>query len=90
MKLKYQAKKLSRINSRFTGVDCDQVEMLWYPNEHKWKEMDNSVPWQSWCDCKSTKAFIRRLKEWSKYLPKGTIFVLKSRWIGYDIIGKTK
>jgi hypothetical protein len=38
---------------------------------------------------RSVRAFRRRLKQWSKYLPKGTPFVLVSRWRGYNVYGKT-
>lgn len=90
MKLNRLAPKLSRINYGFMGIDCEILGMWWYPNENKWHESNGNMPCQSWCDCKSDKAFRRRLKQWSDYLPKGTTFRLTSRWVGHDIIGKIK
>ena len=90
MKLKYEAQKGIRIKYRFMGIDNIGDHLWWYPDQKRWKEMDESSPVQSWCNCSSVKAFRRRLKEWSKYLPSGTKFVLQSRWIGYSVYGETK
>ena len=35
-----------------------------------------------------TRAFRRRLKEFSKYMPKGTVFSLDCIYVGYNVIGK--
>lgn len=93
MKLKYEAKKGTRINHTFMGIDMvEALGLWWFPNEYKWREpaKNEEHSFQSFCDCRSKKAFTRRLQEWSKHLPSGTEFRLCSRWVGYDIIGKTK
>lgn len=72
---------------------------LW---EHgKWVHKDVAVgvtiPWAS-CYVKSdtmhgvhsVKAFRRRLRQWSMYLPPGVEFVLVSNFKGFDVTGRTK
>ena len=39
---------------------------------------------------KSVRAFRRRLREWSRYLPSGVKFILASRYFKHDIYGKTQ
>lgn len=53
---------------------------------------DKPVRWISTAGPKvrSVRAFRRRLKEWSKYLPKGTEFILMSKFIGFDVKAKTR
>jgi hypothetical protein len=92
MKLKYKTKKPNRIKSYgFMGIDCDDVSLWWYYNVNKWDINHTGYGYfSSNCPCNSIKAFRRRLKEWSKYVPSGTEFRLCSRWVGYDVIGKIK
>ena len=39
--------------------------------------------------CRSIKAFQRRLKQWSTYLPKGVEFILCSRYDELNVTGRT-
>jgi len=95
MKLKYQAKKGSRIKYRFMGVQIEREPgstMYWYVERiHKWS---NDPPWDeegisNTAPCKSVRAFRRKMKKWKKELPSGIYFRLISRWVGYDVNAKT-
>ena len=74
-------------------LNKDQEKPIWdekgnlkseYKDKRIWY-LSNSGP-----KVTSLRAFRRRLKEYSEYLPKGTEFILMSRYIGHDIIGRTK
>jgi hypothetical protein len=39
---------------------------------------------------KSVRTFRRRVKKWSKYLPKGIEFILVPRWVGHHVYMRTK
>lgn len=95
MKLKYEAKKRIRIKYRFIGMTCTDKrhrDLYWFYKDHKWMNLggDGKGIRSSHCSCNSVRAFTRRLKEASKYLPKGVRFELCSRWIGYNVYGETK
>lgn len=86
MKVKYNARKLGRINYKFMGFTTFE-QGWWYDKDlNSWTDnpdfqKGNISSHQS---CKSMKAFRRKLKR----APNGVEFVLVSRWIGHDIIGK--
>lgn len=91
MKLKYQAKKDTRIKYRFMGVQIDRepdgVMYWWVEEEKRWS---TAPPWNTGgisdtAPCRSVRAFRRRLREWNKYIPNDVKFVLNSRWIGYNV-----
>lgn len=98
MKLKFEAPKGIRVKYRFMGVQiCERSPsdpIFWYVK--KTKEWTINPPWDEGgiCNtaypCRSIRAFRRRLKEWSKYMPSGTVFRLISRWKGYDVYAKIK
>jgi hypothetical protein len=86
MKLKYEAKKGTRINYGFIG--CTTFEKAWWYNEtlKKWEydpDMSKGYDYSSYALCKSTKAFIRKLKK----APKGVEFILCSVWKSNNITG---
>lgn len=86
MKLKYQANKTIRMNYGFMGFTTDNWWFDYATN--KWiKHEDLEIPtikgFSSHQDCKSVRAFRRKLKK----APKGVKFILCSRWVGHDIIG---
>lgn len=89
MKIKYEAPKTLRIkNYGFIWVVCNAVGYWWSEYDKKWMPLSDIKG--ECCNTfrvKSVKAFKRRLKEWSKYMPKGTKFILVSRWVGYDVEG---
>ena len=63
---------------------------MWMPYGEK-REDQNELAWiASACPCRSVRAFRRRLREWSKYLPKGIRFRLEHRYVGVTVIGTTK
>lgn len=98
MKLKYTAEKRLRIK-RFGFYGVTTYEDYWYCDlDNRWHHIDeiqNTPELRRGGygpDCygvRSVKAFIRKLKQWRKYLPKGVEFILVSRWKHHDVIGKT-
>jgi len=80
MKLKYEAIKQNRVNHNFMGFTT--YENGWWFNKDKW-EQNAKAGCSSYQDCRTVKAFRRKLKS----APKGVEFVLVSRWVGRDVIG---
>lgn len=89
--MRYQKQKGKRIkNSRFVGISLlDNSTNYWfYPCINNWAD-DYVHPElvkrgsQNWEDCRSLKAAIRKVKKAN--VPKGTVFILSSRYVGYDI-----
>jgi hypothetical protein len=56
----------------------------------KWRFKDDSL--SSSCDLriKTVRAFRRKLREWSHYLPSGIKFTLESRYKGLSVYGQTR
>lgn len=97
---KKQTVKTGRVRSRYYYVECKDPAWYcyyepmnqWYPSKESpenWKGM--SGPWICYptIRVKSVKAFVRLLKKWSKYLPKGIEFELQGRYVDDVVIGKT-
>jgi hypothetical protein len=85
MKLKYQARKRTRINYRFMGFTTFENGWWFNHNTNKWDQNPKAGE-KGYCshqDCRTVKAFRRKLK----YAPNGVKFILVSRWVGYDVIG---
>ena len=88
--MKYKAQKNNRINYGFMGFTT--FENGWWFHETRKEWVDHNDPayvseyngYTSHQPCCSMKAFRRKLKK----CPKGVEFILCSRWVGYDIIGK--
>ncbi len=90
--MKYQKQKGERIkNSRFIGLellDNSSTNYWFYPCINNWAD-DYVRPelkkrgCQNWEDCYSLKAAIRKVNKAD--VPKGTVFILLSRYVGYDI-----
>ncbi len=61
-------------------------------NYDQYYELDKSITIgsSSHSPVSSIRAFRRKLKQWSKYLPSNTNFILVSRLIGCNVYGKTK
>jgi len=78
MKLKYNAKKLARINYGFKGFMS--VETGWWfsynTNKWEWNPKAGEKGYSSHQDCNTVKAFRRKLKS----APKGVEFILVSKW----------
>ena len=72
---------------------CGDFNYWWSKEINKWVFVDEdgfdiNKPYSSnSCEIRSIKAFKRRLKQWSKYMPKGTEFELVSSFGGYDVFG---
>jgi len=83
MKLKYEARKRTRINYRFMGFTT--FEQGWWHNhdENRWEKNPSNCNYGSHEPCRSVRAFRRKLKK----APKGVKFILVSRWKGYDVTG---
>jgi hypothetical protein len=96
MKVKYAAPKKTRIKDRFISIETVLLypDYWWDMKEKKWILMSDIESGHAISNmmspCRSVKAFKRRLHQWSSYLPKGIKFRLISRYIGYDVYGKTK
>ena len=94
MKLKYEARKGQRFKKRiFFGVT--NFEGWWWNEDlkiwHRYGANPNTNNLSShFMGCKSVKAFRRRLRQWSRYLPEGIQFILASRYEGQDVYGRTK
>ena len=87
MKLRYQAKKGSRVNSRFLHVKASAGSLIWYCDFGKRWEHDtcDEIDWHSTTQkCNSIRAFRRKLKK----APYGVEFVLESKYVGFDVFGK--
>jgi hypothetical protein len=82
MKLKYKAKRKSRINYNFMGFTTFENGWWFSHNTNKW-EQKPEAEYSSHQDCKTVKAFRRKLKS----APKGVEFILVSRWVGHDVTG---
>jgi len=88
MKLKFERKKNSRIKKRFLGMTS--YSCIWFNESSKlWEDpCDESlkIPGckSSHRQCNSVRAFRRLLKS----APIGVEFILSSRYVGYDVIGK--
>ena len=67
---------------------CSSKELC--NKEGKLKDIHNMGASSHFAPCKSVRAFRRRLKQWSKYLPKDVEFILVSKYIGVEVRGSTK
>lgn len=94
MKIKYNKPKGQRVNRFFTGMTCETKdgETYWYYDKHdKWcttkedREQYNGMCGNYNNNIHTLKTAKRKIKKYSKYLPKGTMFILSNRYVGYDI-----
>ena len=85
MKLKYEARKGTRINYRFMGFTTFENGWWFNNNTNKWEQNPKAGEkgYSSYRDCRTVKAFRRKLKS----APKGVEFILVSRWVGYNVTG---
>jgi hypothetical protein len=85
MKLKYNALNRTRINYRFMGFTTFETGWWFNYNTNSWEQNPKAGEkgYSSHQDCRSVKAFRRKLKK----APKGVKFILVSRWVGYDVEG---
>jgi len=83
MKLKYEAKKQSRINYRFMGFTTFEEGWVYNYDMNKWEKNPSNCNYGINEPCRSVRAFRRKLKK----APKGVEFLLMSRWEGHDVIG---
>ena len=91
MKIKFQAPKGRRLKNQFMYLEMDLDnwnKMMYFPENNEWRDFKtgykpNETCSLSFCFCRSLKAAKRKIKKWN--LPKGTIFKLCNRFVGYDI-----
>ena len=85
MKLKYEAKKQTRIKHRFIGFTTFEDGWWFNHNTNKWElnPKEWNAGYTSHQNCKTVKSFRRKLKA----APLGIEFILVSRWVGFDVIG---
>jgi hypothetical protein len=79
-----------RYRTFYYGI-CSSDGYWWQEDTKKWVPTEESRgPCGShFHGCNSPKAFRRRLREWSQYLPEGIEFILCSRFDELNVIGKT-
>ena len=85
MKLKYEARKRTRIKYMFMGFTTFENGWWFNHNTNKW-EQNPEAGEKGYCshqNCGTVKAFRRKLKS----APKGVEFILVSRWVGHDVTG---
>lgn len=88
--MKYQKQKGLRIKRYGTGITIfdNNANYWYYPHLHNWVD-ENEQPevvgkdCANYEPCRSLKAAIRKVNKAS--VPKGTVFTLRSRYVGYDI-----
>jgi hypothetical protein len=91
--IRYEMTKGLRIKNRgFFGVTT--FDGYWWSYKYqKWIKSGESLGGAGGTThfhyCHSVRAFSRRLREWSYYLPKGVKFILVSVYQGYNIYGST-
>lgn len=95
MKVKHNFPKGSRYTKQYRGVQLwyDQPDYWWDETINKWTLTPNWTEGgisNTFNQCRSVKAFKRRVKEWSSYLPDGIIFYLIGKYVGQDVTAKTK
>ncbi len=85
MKLRYKAKKRTRINYMFCGFTTFENGWWFNDNSNKWEinPKAGKKGFSSHQDCRTVKAFRRKLKK----APKGVQFSLVSNWVGHDVTG---
>lgn len=92
MKICHELHKPNRYMKQYWGVQLDFDEPAYWWDGQIWTldpdwtagSMSNTFH-----NCRSVRAFTRRLREWSEYLPSGTRFRLIGRYVGQDVIGIT-
>jgi len=105
MKLKYEAKKGARFKKGYTRCFADRKKRrvffaisceskYWFDySDNRWKHYNDkslSASFSNGVECHSVKAFRRKLRKISQYLPAGLKFTLVSRIIGNNVYGETK
>jgi len=85
MKVKFQARNRTRFKKRFMGITTFEIGMWFNYNTNRWEKNPKAGEkgFSSHQDCKSVKAFKRKLKK----APKGVEFILTNRYVGYDVYG---
>lgn len=92
IKINHSFKKGFRYYKQYRGVQLyyGQPDYWWNKDIKKWTLTPNwkeNLISNTFYKCYSVKSFKRRLIEWSKYLPKGTKFILIGKYVGQDVIG---
>lgn len=91
-KITYQMIKRCRIK-RYGFLVVQNFGGYFWSNEHRrWIHWEQSMGGKGSSNCfpgkcRSIRAFRRRLREWSRYLPPGIRFRLVHHWIGHDVYG---
>ena len=80
-----------RVNHRFVWVKCRKL--WWLDKEKKWvsyEETQSKECSTAMGPVGSVRAFRRRLKQWSSYLPNGTEITLVSRYLKCNVFARLK
>lgn len=92
MQIKYNQPKGQRVKRYFFGLRCvsKEGESYWYYyKEDKWY-LNARIEGKGCCgnyneNINTLKGAIRKIKKYSKYLPKGTEFYLSNKYRDYDV-----
>lgn len=91
--IRYEMTKGQRVKKQnFFGIHT--FDGYWWSNEYqRWVPAAGKLGkfggGSHFHSCQSVRAFRRRLREWSRYLPKGVKFYLVSYYRGYNVSGIT-
>ena len=93
MKINHNFRRGERYFKMYRGVqlDWDEPNYWWDGNIKRWTltpEWDKGDIGNTFSPCRTVRAFRRRLKEWSMYLPIGTKFRLIGGYVGQDVVGE--
>lgn len=95
MKIKFKQKKPYQLKRYFTKIRMINRWGFFYPENNQWISASDykNIDKLSCKDCadyqvakNNLKANIRLLKKSSKFIPKGTKFVLENEYKGYEVI----
>lgn len=85
MKLKFDCKKGFRVKYKFLGMTTFEDGWYFSYDTNSWQFYPSATAkgYSSHQRCNSVRAFRRKLKS----APKGVMFILESRWVGYNVTG---
>lgn len=88
MKLDYYNKNF-KIQRYFR---CINIRQYWYlEDEKRWVKYHDLIEqgyqgsYSNMVHCRTVKAFRRKVKKWSKYLPPGTEYYLVNKYLNFDV-----
>jgi hypothetical protein len=85
MKVLFEAPKRTRLSRYYCGITIMNRSLWWVPSLRKWMEHPpKNHDYSNFCDCRTTKAFMRHLRKHKNEL-KDCKIVLVNRFVGHDV-----